>query len=237
MIEISLARHVKVAGAAALYGSTDVMPRSEDNSRLLSTLTIHQQQNKPFELVVSSPLNRCRLLATMFSEQNNIPLKCDDGFQEMHFGEFDGIPFDDNTFSRDTVLGAKNWTTLEQFWKAPAIAVLPQAESLADFNQRVLVAWQELIDLCFKQSEDEEHLKPKLKRILLVAHGGVIRIILAQVLQLAWQNPVLHQSLQISNGSISKITVTRPFEDSNVDHFQVNFIGLPLLTSIEIMNS
>jgi alpha-ribazole phosphatase/probable phosphoglycerate mutase len=235
MIEISLVRHVKVTGAPALYGATDVMPRPAENSHLLSTLNSYQKQSKPFELVVSSPLKRCLIFATAFTDKNIIPLKSINAFQEINFGDFDGIPFDDNTFSRDTLLGTKNWTMLEQFWKAPATATLPQAESLADFNQRILAAWQELVDICIKQSEDEEHSKPK--RILLVAHGGVIRIILAHALQLAWQNPVLHQSLQISNGSLSKITITRPFEDSSVNNYQVNFIGFPLLTSTSVINS
>jgi alpha-ribazole phosphatase/probable phosphoglycerate mutase len=237
MIEISLVRHVKVTGAPALYGSTDVMPRLAENSHLLATLNSYQQQSEPFKLVVSSPLKRCLIFATAFADNNKIPLKCINTFQELNFGDFDGIPFDDNTFSRDTPLGTKNWAMLEKFWKAPATATLPQAESLADFNQRILAAWQELVDICFKQSEDEEHSKPKLKRILLVAHGGVIRIILAHVLQLAWQNPVLYQNLQISNGSLSKVTITRPFEDSSVNNYQANFIGLPLLTSIGVINS
>lgn len=225
MIEISLVRHVKVAGAPALYGATDVMPSTEDNKCLLAKLTAFQQQGSAYDLVITSPLKRCRLVAELFAEQNEIPLQCIDNLQEINFGDFDGIPFDDPTFSIDTPLGVKHWAMLELFWQAPATATLPQAESLADFNQRISAAWYELIDYCYKQSEGIG----RPKRILLLAHGGVIRMILAQILQLEWQNPILHQSLQIAYASLSKVTVTRPFEKSDLNHFQVNFIGLPLL--------
>jgi len=227
MIEISLVRHVKVAGPAALYGVTDIMPRTEDNNSLLVKLTALQQQGSAYDLVISSPLKRCRIVAELFAQQHKIPLQCIESLQEINFGDFDGIPFDDAMFSIDTSLGAKNWAMLEAFWQAPATATLPQAESLADFNHRVTTAWHEFIDACFKQSKGIE----QPKRVLLLAHGGVIRMILAQVLQLEWQNPILHQSLQIGNASLSKITVTRPFEKSTVNHYQVNYIGLPLLNS------
>ncbi|MBL4821935.1 MAG: histidine phosphatase family protein [Colwellia sp.] len=227
MIEISLVRHVKVAGPAALYGATDIMPSTEENKRLLAKLTAFQQQGNTYDLVITSPLKRCRLVAELFAEQNKIPLQCIDNLQEINFGDFDGIPFDHANFAIDAALGAKNWAMLENFWQAPATATLPQAESLADFNQRITAAWHELIDLCYRQSDNSE----RPKRVLLLLHGGVIRMILTQVLQLPWQNPILHQSLQIANASLSKITVTRPFAKSTVNHYQVNFIGLPLLNS------
>lgn len=228
MIEISLVRHVKVAGAPALYGSTDVMPRLEDNKLLLASLTSLQQKSSTYDFVIYSPLKRCRILAELFAQQSKIPLQCLGSLQEINFGDFDGIPFNDTTLSIDTPSGAKNWSMLEHFWEAPATVTLPQAESLADFNNRIVATWHEIIDTCYKQSDDAN----QPKRILLLVHGGVIRMILAQVLQLEWQNAALHQSLQISNASLSKITVTRPFEKSNVNHYQVNFIGLPLLNTL-----
>ncbi|WP_114324911.1 histidine phosphatase family protein [Candidatus Colwellia aromaticivorans] len=227
MIEISLVRHVKVAGAPALYGSTDVMPSIEENKLLLTNLTAFQQQGNAYDLVITSPLKRCRIVAKLFAEQNKTPLQCIDTLQEINFGDFDGIPFDDASFSIGTALGAKHWAMLERFWQSPATATLPQAESLADFNLRIVSAWSELIESCYKQSDGVD----RPKRILLLAHGGVIRIILAQILQLDWQNPVLHQSLQIANASVSQITVTRPFEKSDLNHYQVNFIGLPVVNT------
>lgn len=228
MIEISLVRHVKVAGAPALYGSTDIMPCTAENELLLTNLTAFQQQSSAYDLVICSPLKRCRILAELFTEQNKIPLQCIESLQEINFGDFDGIPFDDTTFSINTPLGAKNWAMLEKFWEAPAVATLPQAESLADFNHRIIAAWHDIIDLCYQQNDDID----QPKRILLLAHGGVIRMILAEALRLQWQNPVLHKSLQIGYASLSKITVSRPFEKSHLNHYQVNFIGLPLVNKI-----
>lgn len=223
MIEICLVRHVKVEGPPALYGATNVMPNAEENARLLESLTAAQQHGGSYDLVITSPLKRCRMVAELFAKRNKTPLRCIESLQEVNFGDFDGIPFDDATFSLQTSSGKKNWAMLENFWQAPAVATLPEAESLAEFNQRVSTAWGELIESCYLQ--EIEGKRPK--RVLLLAHGGVIRMILAQILQLEWQNPILHQSLQIGYGSLTKVTVTRPFEQLNQNHFQVNFIGLP----------
>lgn len=223
MIEISLVRHVKVDGAPALYGSTDVMPSAEENTRLLENLMAFQQHAGCYDLVITSPLKRCRIVAEFVAKQNKTSLRCIESLQEVNFGDFDGIPFDDATFSQKTPSGKKNWSMLESFWQDPAEATLPVAESLADFNQRVSAAWLDLIESCFTKSDGIE----RPKRILLLAHGGVIRMVLAHILQLEWQNPMLHQGLQIGYGSLTKVTVTRPFERSNQNHFQVNFIGLP----------
>jgi len=225
MVEISLIRHVKVAGEPALYGSTDVPPTMEDNERLLAKLMAIQQQGNAYDVVITSPLKRCSIIAEVFAKQNKIPLHSVESLQEISFGHFDGIPFDDATFSLQTPAGKQNRTKLEKFWQAPAAVTLPRAECLADFNQRVSVAWYELIESFFQQNNGVE----RPRRILLLAHGGVIRMILAQILQLDWQSPVLHQNLQIVNASLSQVTVTRPFEKSEQNHFQVNFIGLPLL--------
>ncbi len=219
MIEITLLRHVKVAGPAALYGKTDVAAQLAENEKFLSLLTRQYQHSTdlPLEYIVSSPLQRCRILAEQLSSNLHCSLKCIAGFQEMNFGEFDGVPFDSQT--------EQHWVALEQFWQAPASATLPKAESLTDFHQRVVSSWQLLI---------EQAIENDNKKILLICHGGVIRMILADILSLDWKSPSWYQALKIEYASTSKVSVMaddgRGEEGEQNYHSVVNYIGLPLLS-------
>ena len=228
MIEISLLRHVNVNGAAALYGHTDIAPQIEPNKRLLAAL-IQSHQLTPYDLVISSPLQRCHLLAEQFSKACQIPLVCLNDFKEMNFGDFDGIAFDDIDFDNISQSNNQNWQLLEKFWQAPGSIVLPNGETLAQFHHRVITAWLRLITEQFSDLTSEK----KSSKILFVAHGGVIRMILAHALQLDWQSATWQQHLQIANASCSKITISCPYSDKNKTHSVVNYIGLPTINQCD----
>ncbi len=227
MIEISLLRHVKVNGPPALYGHTDIAPQVVQNKSLLTAL-VNSQQLTPYDLVISSPLQRCQLLAEQFSKTCQIPLTCLSDFKEMNFGDFDGVAFDDLNFDDSSQSNSQGWQLLEKFWHAPDDITLPKGEPLALFHHRIITAWLELIAQQFSNLSSNK----KPIKILLVTHGGVIRMILSHVLQLDWQSATLQQHLQISNGSCSQITITRPFSENNKTHSVVNYIGLPMPSTI-----
>lgn len=237
MIEIHLLRHVNVNGPAALYGHTDVAPQLEQNKHLLAAL-IQSQQSTSYDLVISSPLQRCRLLAEQFSKKCQIPLVCLNDFKEMNFGDFDGIAFDDINFEginfdgysldNSSQSNNQNWLLLEKFWQAPNKITLPNGEALAQFHHRVTTAWLKLIKEQFSDLSKEK----KPLKILLIAHGGVIRMILAHALQLDWQSATWQQHLQIANASCSKVTISRPFSDKNKTHSVVNYIGSSMLNTL-----
>ena len=225
MLEIDLIRHVKVEGKPALYGCTDVTPIASENVRLLASLTAQQQTKKAYQSIVCSPLKRCQLLAKEFSRRCDLPLEVSAKLQEMNFGRFDGIAFDDLYykdcwFEGNSVKNKQHhegktelhWSQLEAFFQAPAEIVLPEAEVLSDFNHRVIKAWQDLIEeqvaIATKQQES-----PTARRVLVIAHGGVIRMILAHILQLDWQQASWHQKLQIGHGSMSRIIISQPYQD------------------------
>jgi len=62
-----------------------------------------------------------------------------------------------------------NPAALTHFWQNPRIFTPPNAESLVDFSVRVLTAWQALI------------YQHQGKKVLLMTHGGVIRVILCHL--------------------------------------------------------
>lgn len=269
MIEIDLIRHVKVAGKPALYGCTDVAPIATENARLLKRLLAQQQTNKGYQSIVCSPLIRCHTLAQEFAALCQLPLALSPGLQEMNFGWFDGVAFDDLIFKEttfketafqnvtlaDNIVQSKlHWSQLEAFFQAPGEIVLPAAEALSDFHHRVTLAWQKLItqqvNIVAKQKQalqlvqgQAEKYSPTPRRILVIAHGGVIRMILAHILQVNWQQSSWHQKLQIGHGSLSRVLISQPFEDEKPElasnqqvqqqlHQQVTSIAMPFLEEI-----
>jgi len=209
MGNLYLLRHGKVNGPAALYGKTDIDVLPAINNEMLTSLLDNQAR---FSRILSSPLIRCQGLAQDFAKQTNKPITIIDALQEMHFGSYDGRAFDDIPYE-NTAKQSQAWAHLERFWKNPAEFSLPESEKLSDFYYRVKNAWQQLLT------------NYKDDNILLITHGGVIRMILADILGLDWKNEKLFNQLHIGNASISKFSNT----PNNKDNFvKVHVIGMPL---------
>ncbi|MEZ8192205.1 histidine phosphatase family protein [Vibrio sp. 1F279] len=197
---IYLLRHGKVEGEAALNGLSDVLVNPDLQDRICGALI---KQDIAFDCVVTSPLRRCSDLANRYAQRMSVTLSVAPDFQEMNFGDVDGVPFDELE---------DKWGMLETFWQDPANHQLTGAESLQSFHDRVTQAWSQLLD------DPSDNL-------LLVTHGGVIRILLAHCLDIDWKNPSLYSKLSIENASITHIQITQ-FAQSFTS---VKSIGLPVL--------
>ncbi|MDN3701588.1 histidine phosphatase family protein [Vibrio artabrorum] len=197
---IYLLRHGKVEGQPALNGSSDVLVHPDMQQRIGESLV---EQNLSLNRVITSPLRRCSDLADLCAKRLSLPLWVEPEFQEMNFGDVDGVAFDE---LKD------NWSMLETFWQDPANHQLTGAESLQSFHDRVTQAWSQLLT-----SEGDN--------LLLVTHGGVIRMILAHCLDIEWKNPSLYSKLSIDNASITHIQITQ-FAQRFVS---VKAVGLPVL--------
>ncbi|CAH6978847.1 Alpha-ribazole-5'-phosphate phosphatase [Vibrio chagasii] len=197
---IYLLRHGKVEGKAALNGVSDVLVNPELQQQICEALVQH---GVAFDGVITSPLRRCSDLANLYAERMSVPLSIAPEFQEMNFGEVDGIAFDELE---------DKWAMLDTFWQDPANHQLTGAESLQSFHDRVTQAWSQLLN----NSSDN---------LLMVTHGGVIRMLLAHCLDIDWKNPSLYSKLLIENASITHIQVTQ-FAQSFIS---VKAIGLPVL--------
>ncbi|MFA0240953.1 MULTISPECIES: histidine phosphatase family protein [Vibrio] len=197
---IYLLRHGKVEGEAALNGLSDVLVNPDLQDRICGALI---KQDIAFDCVVTSPLRRCSDLANRYAQRMSVTLSVAPDFQEMNFGDVDGVPFDELE---------DKWGMLETFWQDPANHQLTGAESLQSFHDRVTQAWSQL-------------LNDPSDNILLVTHGGVIRILLAHCLDIDWKNPSLYSKLSIENASITHIQITQ-FAQSFIS---VKSIGLAVL--------
>lgn len=198
MISLYLLRHGKTVGPAALNGRTDVAVADKTQQAIAEQL-----KSLSFATVVTSPLCRCADLSVQLKAlRPELEVIIEPAFQELDFGEFDGKTFDELSL---------HWPCLEAFWQDPANHPLPGAEPLSEAYQRVSKAWQRWLRQCDKDC-------------LMILHGGTIRLLLADILQLNWQNPRWYSSLSIANQSITQLTIY-PTDPPQV---MVNYIGVPL---------
>lgn len=177
-----LFRHGEVEGAGqALCGHTDVPLSSNGWQQMRAQAEFFP----PLDQVISSPLIRCADFARELAASHSVSCAVQPGFQECDFGDWDGVPF---------AAMSDQWAALEAFWASPATVTPPSGEALKEMFQRVQSHWLDLL------SEWQG------KTLVLVTHGGVIRIILALILQLDWKNPRLYSQLKIPYASVCQIT-------------------------------
>jgi len=160
-IVIDLLRHGEVdAEGWAFRGSTD-LPLSETGWQQMRSVAASFE---PFDHIATSPLQRCRLFADELNGKQQTSLVTLYDMREMDFGNWENCSFD--------ALEKEYGALLHQFWQSPVGVQPPGGESFDSFSQRVICCWQEWLD-----TESGNHR-------LLVAHGGVIRVLLAYLLDM-----------------------------------------------------
>ncbi len=140
----------------------------------------------PWQQIVSSPLQRCHAFASALAERSGIALECEPHFAEVGFGEWEG----------------KTRAELEQLdpgqvarFLADPVAHRPAgAEPLDAFVSRVSDAFSRMIERHAGQS------------ILVVAHAGVIRAIIAGVLDMP---PSAMYRIHVGNAGITRLRKDR----------------------------
>ena len=177
---IDLLRHGETQAGSVYLGRTDV-PLSEHGFRQMEEALLDAPH---YQAVLSSPLARCAAFAQDYAQRFGLPLHFDARFQEMDFGMWDGCSAAE--------IAAADAGALENFWRDPVAFTPPHAEPLLSFQARVLAAWRELPARYHGQ------------HVLLVTHGGVMRIILCH-LQQRPLNELL--SLAVPHAALHRIAV------------------------------
>lgn len=155
---VDLLRHGTPEGGARYRGHLDD-PLSPEGWRQMRAAV---GSSVPWQRVVSSPLIRCAAFAGEFAAGHALPLRLDEGFKEISFGDWEG--------RRIAEVFETEAAAVSRYWQDPVAHTPPGAEPLRDFSRRVIAAWDRSL-----AAHSGEHL-------LLVTHGGVIRAILAHVL-------------------------------------------------------
>ncbi len=125
-------------------------------------------QDGEWDIIISSPHERCQSFAKALAEQKKCELTIEPAFQEMDFGDWTGIA--------TKVLWEQESARLKQLWESPENFVAPSGEPMKTFTQRVKQGWQAML------------AKYKNQNILLITHAGVIRAILTEALKINHQS-------------------------------------------------
>ena len=123
---------------------------------------------KEWDVIISSPLIRCAHFAkALITEKLMSHPDCliDARWREIDYGDWDGLS------TAEIWQGSPE--LMEKMWQDPMEFCAPKGEAVTDFSVRIEQAWSDLL------------MQHQGKRILLVCHGGVMRLLLKQLLLLA----------------------------------------------------
>ncbi|AZD87764.1 MULTISPECIES: alpha-ribazole phosphatase family protein [Pseudomonas] len=138
----------------------------------------------PWDRLVSSPLQRCARFAEELGARLALPVSLDPDLQELHFGAWEG--------QSAAALMATDAEALGRFWADPYAFTPPQGEPVLAFSERVLGAVERL------------HQRHAGERVLLVSHGGVMRLLLARARGLPREQLL---NVEVAHGALFALTV------------------------------
>lgn len=179
-VTLDLLRHGETELGGGLRGSLDdaLTPVGWEQMRAAV------QGRGPWNRIVSSPLQRCAVFAQELAGQLALPVTFDKDLQELHFGEWEG--------QSAAALMQTDEQALGLFWANPYSFTPPQGEPVLEFSQRVLAAVTRL-----QQAHAGE-------RVLVVCHGGVMKLLLAQARGLPREQLL---NIQVVNGALFELQV------------------------------
>ena len=179
---IDLLRHGACEGGEIYRGRTDVA-LSDAGWQQMEQATAHTAS---WQGVVTSPLLRCRVFAEHYAKRCDLPLQVIPALREMDFGDWEGRLLQE-VWSSDA-------HTVSRFYDDPGAVTPPGGEPTAVALERVVEAWCSVV-----QQWSGQHL-------LLVCHGGVIRLLLSHLLNMPL---AAIARLHIPYASISRVQVHR----------------------------
>ena len=150
-VAIELLRHGDT-GQRSYRGQLDD-PLSELGWSQLREAVVGRQ----WDAIVSSTLQRCALFARELAQARGVPLRVDARLAEYHFGQWQGVPIE--------TLADEQGDALGRFWADPVAHPPPGGETFAQFHARLAQALDEIV-------ETSAH-----RRVLVVTHGGAIRLL------------------------------------------------------------
>ena len=180
MLHLDMLRHGETELGGGMRGSIDDALTQAGWQQMRAAVT----ESGPWDRIVSSPLQRCARFAEELARQHSLPWSLEPDLQELHFGDWEG--------RSAAQLMDTDAEGLGLFWNDPYNFTPPNGEPLIEFSARVLGAVQRL------------HQAYAGERVLLVTHGGVMRLLLAQARGLPRE-----QLLQVAveHGALLGITV------------------------------
>ncbi len=156
---IDLIRHGEPVGGRRYRGWVDDPLSERGWARMWSAVKVRA----PWEHIVSSPLTRCSAFAQALSEKLGIPFREDGRLKEVGFGDWEG--------RSGSELKRNDPQILARFYRDPVRYRPEGAEPLDVFHSRVREVFEEI-----RADQQGCH-------VLVVTHAGVIRAVIAHVVQ------------------------------------------------------
>ncbi len=178
---IDLIRHGEPVGGSGRYRGKIDDPLSDKGwLQMREAVADH----RPWQTIVSSPLSRCAAFATELGQRHNLPVVMDERFMEIGFGEWEGLTKEQ--------ISANDPDALRRFYDDPITHQPPGAETLAEFQSRVVAGWDQLLADYAGQP------------LLLVGHAGVIRMVVRHVLDTPLERMF---RINVPNAGITRIRI------------------------------
>lgn len=156
---LTLLRHGDIDHQGRLIGHTD-LPLTERGRADMAASWQRIVQLAPVTCMATSPLQRCREFAVQQALASRVPLHVAPGLTECHFGSWENRPLADISAT------TPDWQTL----LARGLLTPEGGEGFDAFRTRVLTGFAE-----WMQQARGSHR-------VLVSHGGVINVLLAELL-------------------------------------------------------
>lgn len=159
--QIFLVRHGQIEWKSekAYIGQLD-LPLSPEGVAQAEKLR-EQFKTIPLDCAYTSPLSRCVATMEILLGERQIPRFRVDAFKEINMGEWDGKTF--------TEIKERYPGSYEQRGRELDVFAPPAGESFVELQQRVLPVFAEVV----KENDSQS--------IVILAHAGVIRVILANL--------------------------------------------------------
>ncbi|WP_338478061.1 alpha-ribazole phosphatase family protein [Pseudomonas trivialis] len=155
-LHLDLLRHGETELGGGLRGSLDDALTANGWAQMRAAVV----EQGPWDRVISSPLQRCARFAEELGARLDLPVSLEKDLQELHFGAWEG--------QSAAALMQTDAEGLGLFWADPYNFTPPEGEPVSDFSDRVLGAISRL------------HQAYAGERVLLISHGGVMRLLLAR---------------------------------------------------------
>lgn len=177
---IDLMRHGSPIGGNMYRGHTIDHPLSEKGWQQMRDAIGEYNE---WDQILTSPMIRCHEFSQELHQHHNIPVKVIDSLKEVGFGQWEGKSSDE--IDRQEYL---------DFYHDPLNNRPEGSEPLDDFINRVVQCWKTLLK--------DYHGK----HLLIVAHAGVIRAIIAHILYSEFMGMY---KISVENGKICRIEITK----------------------------
>ena len=148
----------------------------------------------PWDVLISSPLQRCAAFARELAGQCDLPLHLEPDLRELHFGEWEGRSAAELMEGSAEALGL--------FWADPYGFTPPGGEPLLQFEARVLAAVDRLRQRFAGQ------------RVLVICHAGVMRLLLARARGLPRERLL---EVVVAHGELLPLDLSQPQERFDVE--------------------